>query len=93
MATQLLAAGTSEADSSTFTLVDGATATIMLKPAAGKVSVPLQALVRIQHQNAAGAWVHNTDLFGSVGSAVVSGAGTYRVHRPAQRFAVGVDRG
>lgn len=93
MATQILAAGATAAASSTFTLAAGESATLLLKGAAGKATAPLQAHVIVEMRNAAGAWVHNTTLRGTEGSAVITAVGTFRCYRPAQNNAVGVDKG
>lgn len=93
MATEILAAGTTAAGSSTFTLAAGESVTLLLKGASGKVTAPLQAHVVVEMQNAAGAWVHNQTLRGTEGSAVITAVGTFRCFRPVQSNAVGVDKG
>lgn len=93
MATSLIAAGTAEAESDEFTLAEGETASLYLVPSAGKRTTPVQALIRIEYKNAAGAWVSKMDLFGTNGSGVLDSAGTFRAYRPAQTFAVGIERG
>ena len=93
MSTQLLAAGTTEAFSDWFPLDDGESATVLLKPAAGRTTTPLVAVINVQSQNAAGQPVQCTQLVGVNGSVVLTGKGTFRLHRPVQKFAVGADRG
>lgn len=94
MATELLAAGTSKAVSSTtITLAAGESATLLIKGAAGKQRPPLRAHIVVQAQDKDGAWRHHAEMRGIAGSCVISAVGTFRVVRPAQGEAVGVDRG
>lgn len=93
MATEILAAGTTEAASSTFTLAAGESATLQLKGAAGRATAPLQAHVVVEFQLSTGKWQHNVTLRGTEGSAVITGVGTFRCYRPAQNNAVGVEKG
>lgn len=88
--TNILAAGTTEATSSTITLAEGEKAVILIKPAAGRRGLPLNCRLHIEHQNAAGAWVREPKGFNE--STVLDAIGAYRVFRPAQTFAVGADR-
>ena len=91
--TELLAAGTTKAVSSSFALTDGQSATLLFKGATGKQRPPLRAHIVIQAQDSAGAWRHHADLRGINGSHVLTAVGTFRIVRPAQAYAIGVDRG
>lgn len=94
MATELLAAGTSRAvSSSTITLAAGESATLLIKGGAGLQRPPLRAHIVIQAQDKDGAWRHHADMRGVNGSCVLTAVGTFRVMRPAQAAAVGVDQG
>jgi hypothetical protein len=93
MATELLAAGNTAATSSTFVLAAGDSATILLKPAAGTATVPLQAGVVIEAEDSGSRWIPHQTVKGSEASFVLTAEGTFRVRRPAQTFSVGVDRG
>lgn len=89
MATELLAAGTTAANSADFTLADGESATLALK-GAGASGVLDFAPVLIEIKDDAGAY---HQIGGLLKPQVLSGAGTYRVRRIANRGSVGVFRG
>lgn len=93
MATQILAAGTTLAVSSTITLAAGESVTLLLKGGTGKQRPPLRAHVAIQAQDSGGAWRHHSDMRGTNGTAVLTAVGTFRCVRPVQDCEVGVDRG
>ena len=93
MATQLLAAGTTAAASTDFTLAAGESATLLLKGSTGLATAPTSAHVVVQAQDSAGAWRHHHTMRGTEGSCVVTAVGTFRCFRPAQANPVGVDRG
>lgn len=93
MATELIAAGTSKAVSASFTLAAGESATLLIKGGSGLQRPPLRAHIVLQAQDSGGAWRHHADLRGTNGSHVLTAVGTFRVVRPAQASAVGVDRG
>lgn len=92
MATQLIAANTTSAYSSSITLADGAAAEIFLSPSAGKATVPVGAMVYIEQDSASGVWGRVATVTAQQ-ATILTGPGTFRIHRPAQTFAVGVHRG
>ena len=88
MATELLAAGTTAANSADFTLADGESATLALKGAAAATATMAPVVIEIKDDAGAYHWI------GSLSKPqVLSGAGTYRVRRIANRGSVGVFRG
>ena len=91
--TELIAAGTTKAASAEFALAAGESATLLFKGGAGLERPPLRAHLIIQAKDSAGAWRHHADLRGVNGSHVLTAVGTFRIVRPAQASAVGVDRG
>lgn len=94
MATELLAPGTTKAVSSTtITLAAGESATLLIKGGSGLQRPPLRAHIVVQAQDSGGAWRHHADIRGVNGSCVLTAVGTFRVVRPAQAAAVGVDQG
>jgi hypothetical protein len=93
MATELIAAGTTAAVSAEFTLAAGESATLLIKGASGKERPPLRAHFAIQAQDSGGAWRHHADMRGVNGSTVLTAVGTFRVVRPVQAAACGVDKG
>lgn len=92
MTTQLISAGKTLAYSSTFTLEDGETAELFLTGGVGKRSAPLDAVVYVEQQTSDLTWMRVASV--TARSAVtLSGAGVFRLQRPAQIFDVGVQRG
>jgi hypothetical protein len=93
MATELLAAGTTKAASAEFTLAAGESATLLVKGATGKTTAPLRAQLVVQAKDAGGVWRHHLTIRGVDASCVLTAVGTFRVYRPLQGAAVGVDKG
>lgn len=91
MATQILAAGTSAADSSDVVVTVGAPTTIFLKAGAdGPVSSDADFDIKIK--SAGSTWHTIGKLTGKEPAKVIDGAGTYRVSRVFASSAVGVDK-
>lgn len=87
----ILASGTSEADSSTFTLNAGDSATLAMFGAAE----PVPSMVAdVQIQGSDGGWTTIGQLRGAQGesSKVLTAVGTFRVHRRLSPAAFGVDQ-
>ncbi|HEY4529153.1 MAG TPA: hypothetical protein VIG97_02305 [Luteimonas sp.] len=94
MATAILAAGIAAASSATVTLSATDAATLSLFPAAGGDLPHGDYVFRVQKQASTGQWVDTgvrLDFYGRI--QVISGAGAYRVTRPALKVTgIGVDR-
>ena len=88
---ELIAAGTTEADSADFTLAAGDQATLFLKDAAGP-SVAADAIARLQIKSAAGEYFNAGHLDSFNPAKILSAPGTYRVKRLAASSAFGVDK-
>jgi len=82
MATEILAVGTTAANSADVTIAAGATLTVCLKDAAGAV-IGNAAKVEIQLKDDAGEYFTVATLTGGRPSIVIVGAGTYRFSRHA----------
>lgn len=80
MATEILAVGTSAANSGDVTIAAGSTLTVCLKDAAGP-AVGSTARVEIQIKDDAGEYFTVATLTGGRPSIVIVGAGTYRFSR------------
>lgn len=88
---ELIAAGTTEADSADFTLASGDQATLFLKDAAGP-QVAGDAAAIVQIKSAAGEYFSAGVIDAAVPAKVLSAPGTYRVKRLAASAAFGVDK-
>lgn len=82
MATNILASGTTAAQSASFTLADGASSNLILKG---------QGTVQVQIQDATG-WTAVGFLDSQYPVKTVSGPGNFRVAREAVGTALAVDR-
>ncbi|WP_375597579.1 hypothetical protein [Devosia sp. Naph2] len=87
MATQLLAAGTTAANSSSFTLADGESASVAMKGALQSASII------VEMQDDAAAWNAVGYLTAAEPGKIITGPGTFRVRRQANSPSVGVFRG
>jgi hypothetical protein len=88
---ELIAAGTTEADSADFTLASGDQVTLFLKDAAGP-RVASDAVAHLQIKSAAGEYFHVGHLDSYNPAKVLAAPGTYRVKRLAASAAYGVDK-
>jgi hypothetical protein len=88
MSTQILAAGTTAANSADVVLDQGETATLALFVAAGSIPAQPACTIFLKGQ---GAPVAVSYLDRARPAASVQGPGTYFVQRPAMAVAVGVD--
>lgn len=88
---ELIATGTTAADSADFELSDGESTTLFLKKATSG-SVDVSAFAEVQIKDAGGAYHPVTGLSFHQPSIVLAAPGTYRVSRPASSTAFGVDR-
>ena len=82
MATEILAAGTTDANSGDVTVVAGTPLTVALKDAAGKFVAP-GAHVEIQLKDDAGQYFWIDELTSGDPAKVIIGPGTYRFVRRA----------
>ena len=80
MATQILAVGTTAADSTDVVVSAGSTLAVCLKDAAGS-TVDNAARVEIQLKDDAGQYFTVATLTGGRPALVIAGAGTYRFSR------------
>lgn len=80
MATEILATGTTGADSSDVVVAAGTPLTVCLKDAAG-AHVASGAEVRVSLKDDAGVYFQVDTLTGSRPALVITGAGTYRFSR------------
>ena len=88
---ELIAAGTTEADSADFTLASGDQATLFLKDAAGP-QVLADAAAIVQITGAAGAYFSVGVINAATPAKVLAAPGTYRVKRLASSASFGVDK-
>lgn len=88
---EILSTAATAAESSDFTLTDGQSCTLFLKDAAG-VNVAESALVTVQIKSADTQYFDIGVLTKYQPAKVLSAPGTFRVARPAQAVAVGVDK-
>lgn len=82
MATQILAVGTTDANSSDVVVASGAQLTVCLKDVAGPV-IPNGVLVYISLKDDAGEYFRIDELRASKSAVVIIAAGTYRFTRVA----------
>lgn len=86
---ELIATGTTEADSSDFTLSSGASTTLYLKDAGGLIPASCTAAIQIK----SGSLYFNVgELNGTEPVKVLSATGTFRVRKFANAATFGVDR-
>lgn len=86
-----LTAGTSDTESSPFSLSANESATLYIVPAAGP-EVPADSRVDIQIQGANNTWVTFGQLNVTNRAQVLTAAGTFRVRRRACTAAIAVDK-
>jgi hypothetical protein len=89
MATEILAVGTSAANSSEVTVAAGAPVTVSLKDVAGVGAVPPSALMTINLKDDDGAFFEVGRLTAQIPATVLVGPGVYRLSRPAGNSACG----
>jgi hypothetical protein len=89
---ELIASGTTEANSSDFTVSAGVPATISLFDADGVFGNDVQATVFIKSSGGVYRAVHGGALSCSRRELVIDGPGTYRVTKYASQVAFGVDK-
>lgn len=87
---ELIASGTTEADSADFTLTAGTSATLYLKDAAGS-SVPPLSTAEVQIKSGTEYFTVGT-LNIRAPAQVLTAVGTFRVRRMASAAAFGVDK-
>jgi hypothetical protein len=94
MATVLLAAAATAAQSASFALAAGANTTLTPVPVGTAApSMAETAWCYIEKQDAGGNWRVEGSALTLPGSAIVLDAvGTYRINRPLQTNSIGVDR-
>lgn len=94
MTTNILAAANTSAQSDAFTVVIGDAITLTPVPAAGAaVSMAETAWAYLEKQAADSSWHVVGSAFTIPGEPkVLEAVGTYRINRPAQVTAIGVDR-
>lgn len=90
--TELLATGTSAANSSDFTLAAGESATLFLKDADGG-GLNSRALVYLEVKDETGQYTTIDSLTTNKPGFVLTAIGTFRVRRPAGGDSCGVSRG
>jgi hypothetical protein len=83
----IITSGTTEADSSEFTLASGESATIFLTG-----SAPANAVARVKIKAADASFSTIGELTNQYPAKVLAGAGTYKVTRAANAVAFGVDK-
>lgn len=88
---ELIAAGTTQADSADFTVVAGTPTTLYIKPATGS-EVPIGPTYLLQHKTPAAAYITVAILNARNTPVNVSGAGTFRVRRLADTTSTGMDQ-
>jgi hypothetical protein len=88
---ELLASGTTAAQSGTFTLAAGESATLFLKAAVNN-SIGADVRVGVEVQDAGGVWQPIGQLNVSVPAQVLTAVGTFRVNRQVCAAAIGVDK-
>ena len=86
----LLAVGTTDADSATFTVAAGASATLSLAIAASGI-LPDGVMVDIQKLTSAGGYITFSSMTKMHPAEVLTAVGTFKVHRYPCIPAVGVD--
>lgn len=87
---EILASGVTAANSSDVTVASGASASVLLKDAAGP-QVPNDVVLNVQYKSAGGEYFNLAILDYRTPMLVLAGPGTYRVARPACSTAIGVD--
>lgn len=89
MTTEILASGMGEADSSTFDLAEGESATLSLRISSDANTVSAQ----VQKQGSDSQWYPVGLMQNHTATMVLQAAGTYRVHRFNSGVAYGIDQG
>ena len=93
MATVLLAAGNTAAQSANIVLAAGESATLVpTTPAGVEVSMGNQAFANVEVLDAGAVWRPFGFLSTVNGSQVLNAIGTFRINRPLQTNSIGVDR-
>jgi hypothetical protein len=87
----IIASGTADAVSAEFTLAAGDSTTLFITSPTGDEGTP-GVVAKVQIKAASGAWTTVGELRYGQLARVLSGAGTYRVWRPATGMAFGVER-
>lgn len=96
MATQILAAGSAAANSTTFSLVEGQELTLSIFPATGNTLDPSMKPLVLAKQASTTNWTRQRVLLGfDAPVQIIRGAGDYRLERPDQPagVSVGADKG
>lgn len=89
---ELIAAGTSQANSADFTIAAGASNTFYIKPPNGiSAAAPSGVTFVLQHKTPNGDYDQVATFDSTNTPAVVSGAGTYRMQRQVTSNAAGMD--
>lgn len=94
MATEVLPAALTEADSATITLADGIRANLFLTGAAAQAA-SMTGAVLVQFQNSGSGWTNVFWMDNGHRTARIDGPVTFRVRRPVRderSLALGVDR-
>jgi hypothetical protein len=92
MATELLASATTAVSSADIVVAAGSFEPVFLKDAAGP-DTPIDAMVLIEIKDSAGQYFTIGKLNRHNASVLLTGPATYRVTRPVQLAAVGVEKG
>lgn len=88
---EILASGTTETSSSTFTVTAGTPVTVFLKVASGAL-VPRGSRAVVQIQESGTNWLTVIELTRQRSQVVIDAPGTYRVTRLAAGTAFGIDK-
>jgi hypothetical protein len=89
---ELIASGTTPANSADFTVLAGVPVTISLQDADGVFSNDMAATIFIKSSAAVYRAVKGGNLTGQTAELVIDGPGTYRVTKYASVVAFGVDK-